>query len=717
MTEKKPDSGKKKNSAKKNNKKEALIIVESPTKAKTIHKYLPKDYKVLASMGHIIDLPKSRLAVDVSNDFTPDYITVRGRAKILNELKKEASKANKVFLASDPDREGEAISYHLKNVLNNYNDNVMRIEFNEITQEAVQNAIATPRKINMNLFYAQQARRVLDRLVGYNISPLLWKKVKKGLSAGRVQSVALKLICEREDQIEKFESQEYWTIDADLSKGNKKVTASLAGFKGEKIAISTEEESSKIISELDGGKFIVREVKKSIKQRRALPPYTTSKLQQDAATRLGFNSAKTMMIAQQLYEGINLAGEGATGLITYMRTDSVRVSQGALERVRSFISDNYSKDYLPENGNFFSSKKNAQDAHEAIRPTDPYRVPSAIKDSLSKDQFKLYDLIWQKFVSSQMNPERYEQMTLYIYNGEYEFRASGKNVLFKGFTVLMEEIVANNEGKEKKDKIKKIPQFQEGDILDADSVNPEQHFTSPPPRYNDASIVKKLEESGVGRPSTYAPTISTLIKRYYITRSSRQLIPTQLGIIVNNILIKNFDEILELGFTAEMESKLDKIEEGNENWVSMIRDFYGDFMESVKEAETNIEEMKSILDEETDYVCEHCGKPMVKKLGKFGFFLACSGFPECRNAKPVPLGPCPKPTCDGNVIKRSTRKGRPFYGCSNYPDCDFSTWYTPLEDSKCQECGSILFEKSASRKKSEDKTVCLNPECKNFHED
>lgn len=691
-----------------------LVVVESPTKAKTLNKFLPKNYKIMASMGHIIDLPKSRLAVDVEKDFHPDYITVRGRAKILNQIKREASKAEEVLLASDPDREGEAISYHLKNVLQPFNKNVKRIEFHEITEEAIRNAVAEPRIINMNLFYAQQARRILDRLVGYNISPILWKKVKKGLSAGRVQSVTLRMLCEREVEIENFVSEEYWTIEVDLHKGNKKVRAALFGFNEKKIEIQNKEQADSIISVLSQGIYQVNDLRIQDKQRKAPPPYTTSKLQQDAATRLGYVSSKTMMIAQQLYEGIDLGIAGSVGLITYMRTDSVRVSESAINKVRDFILKQYGAGYLPSQPNFFSSKKNAQDAHEAIRPTDPFRTPASIKDKLTRDQFRLYELIWQKFVASQLNPELYEQVTLSIKNGSYLFRASGKKVKFKGFTVVMDEIIASSEGKEKKEKLFLIPTFSIGEELNAEQTYVEQHFTSPPPRYNDASIVKKLEESGIGRPSTYAPTISTLMKRYYVSRASRQLIPTQLGRLVNDMLVGHFERILEPGFTASMESKLDQIEDGSENWVTMLHDFYNPFILTVEHAIKNIEEVKSILDEPTDFFCEVCGRPMVKKLGKFGYFLACTGFPECRNAKPVPLGPCPMPGCEGHVIKKSTKRGRPFFGCSKYPSCHFSSWHVPVPEQTCTACGAILFENNRKRKNEENHLQCLNLECERF---
>lgn len=702
---------------KKKTKNTILVVVESPTKAKTLKKYLSSNYKILASMGHIIDLPKSRMAVDVENNFRPDYITVRGRAKILNALKKEAKKAKTVLLASDPDREGEAISYHLKNKLEEVNSNVMRIEFNEITKEAVRQAIQEPRAIKMNLFFAQQARRILDRLVGYNISPILWKKVKKGLSAGRVQSVALREVCEREQLIQKFVPEEFWNVEALFDSDNKKITALLSKIDGNRAEIKNEKQVLEILDELKRGDYHVSDVKKMEKKRNPLPPYITSKLQQDASTRLGFNAYKTMLIAQQLYEGVELEQEGAAGLITYMRTDSFRVSSGALKRVREYIKENYEPAYLPGEALTYKSKKRAQDAHEAIRPTNPFRTPASIKKSLTRDQYRLYELIWAKFVSSQMTPETSEQTTILIDNGRFQFRAGGKKILFKGFTAVMSEIVTNEEGKEQKEKEKKIPSFENGEKLKALEITPSQHFTSPPPRYNDASIVKKLEESGVGRPSTYAPTILTLIKRFYVIRDKRQIKPTELGELINDLLVANFSKLINLSFTATMESNLDLIEEGSMEWIDMLKDFYAPFMETVEDAIKNIEEMRSYFDEETDFECEKCGRKMVKKIGRFGYFLACPGFPACSNAKPIPIGKCPKKDCDGFVVKRSTKRGRPFYGCNNYPDCDFSTWDTPQKDSSCPLCGSIMFEQKGKKKNNPkaENLACLQPTCSNNH--
>ncbi len=676
-----------------------LVIVESPSKAKTINKYLGSDYVISSSVGHVIDLPKSRLAIDVENNFKPEYITIRGKAKVLNELKKLAGSVNQVLLATDPDREGEAISWHLSNALTPKNDNIKRIEFNEITENAVKEAISHPREIDMNMVNAQQARRILDRIVGYNISPLLWKKVKRGLSAGRVQSVALRVICDRENEIDGFIPQEYWTIDAECKAGRRKFQASLHSIDGEKAEITSGDESEKIFNDLKNATLTVTEKKVKERKRKPQPPYITSKLQQDAANRLGFTSQKSMMVAQQLYQGVDIENEGPVGLITYMRTDSTRVSNTALEAVRAYIKDHYDSDYLPETPNTYKNKKGAQDAHEAIRPTDLNRTPDQLKSQLTRDQFRLYELIWKRFVASQMTPEVSEITTLNLEEGRYLFRATGSRILFKGFSVI--------EKAEKSEK-KILPAMEKDDEVEIEELLPEQHFTSPPPRFNDASLVKFLEESGVGRPSTYAPTINTLIQRYYVTRSGRQLVPTVLGKLVNTIMVDNFPAFVSVDFTADLEDKLDLIEEDRSDWVAMIDEFYGPFMENMERAEHNIEEMKGILDEETDIKCEKCGSMMVKKLGKYGFFLACSAFPECRNAKSLPLGKCP--SCeDGDVVKRTSKKGRGnFYSCSNYPDCEFVTRDTPAE-KECPKCGSLLFKKKIRGRGEE--LHCLKEGC------
>ncbi|HSV95339.1 MAG TPA: type I DNA topoisomerase [Spirochaetota bacterium] len=676
-----------------------LIIVESPSKAKTINKYLGGKYIISSSMGHIIDLPKSRLAVNVDDNFTPEYITIRGKAKILNDLKKKAGQASRVLLATDPDREGEAISWHLANALRPKNDNILRIEFNEITETAILEAVRHPRDIDMSLVNAQQARRILDRIVGYNISPILWRKVKKGLSAGRVQSVALRVICEREKEIESFAPEEYWSLDAVLELKGKKFTGSFYSLEGEKTKLKTKADVDAVLERLGDGPFTVKSVQRKERRRNPLAPYITSKMQQDAANRLGFTSGKIMMVAQQLYEGIDLKGEGPVGLITYMRTDSTRVSDSALSAVRRYIGESFAEGYLPEKPNTYANKKNAQDAHEAIRPTDVFRTPESLKADLSRDQYRLYGLIWRRFVSSQMTSEVSEVSTVMLERGDVAFRASGSRVLFDGFTAVDSE-----------DKTKKmdLPKLAEGDEPAVREYLPEQHFTTPPPRYNDASLVKFLEESGIGRPSTYAPTINTLIARYYAVRSGRQLVPTVLGRLVNEIMMAHFGSLVSIDFTAKMEERLDLVEESRADWVDMLREFYSSFKITVDEAEHKIEEMKNILDEETDEVCEKCGGKMMKKLGKFGFFLACSGFPECRNAKSLPLGKCPVDACEGDVVKRQAKKGRPFYACSRYPECTFMTREVP-SNKPCPKCGSLLFSRRV--KNRGQMLICLKESC------
>lgn len=677
-------------------KDKTLVIVESPSKAKTINKYLGKDYIVEASMGHLVDLPKSRMGVDVEKDFQPEYITVRGRTGLLNKLKKIASEVKDILLATDPDREGEAISYHIANYIKDKNPNIKRIEFHEITENAIKNAIQNPRDINMDLVYAQQARRVLDRLVGYNISPILWQKIKRGLSAGRVQSVALRLICEREEEIKNFVPEEYWTIEVDFLANKKKLTTNLVSLNQNKIEIKNEVEANKIVEILKSlPEYKIHSIKTKERKRQPSAPYTTSKLQQDAANRLGYTSQKTMMVAQQLYEGIEIDGS-PVGLITYMRTDSTRVSPEALNQVRSFIEKTYGKEMLSEKPRIFSkASKNAQEAHEAIRPTNVEFTPEKIERFLNKDQFKLYQLIWNKFVASQMAEEIAELTSIDIIgkkdSDEYLFRANFKKVKFKGFTLIYND-------EEDKDNFREFS-IQEGDIVKLQNIKPIQHFTQPPSRYTDATMVKALEESGVGRPSTYAPTIQTLLKRYYVVRQQRALKPTELGMLVNKMLIKFFPEMVDIQFTAKMEEELDQIANSELNWVDMLKKFYYPFMETVENALKNMESLKTYLDEPTDIKCEKCGRPMVKKIGKKGYFLACTGFPECMNAKSIPLGKCP--VCEkGDVVLKNTRKkqSRPFYGCSRYPECQFTTWDKPVEGRTCPKCGKLLLEKSDKEK-------------------
>ncbi len=684
-----------------------LIIVESPAKAKTIQKYLGAKYSVSASMGHLLDLPKSRLAIDVDNDFTPEYITVRGKAKILKALQQEAGKSDLVLLATDNDREGEAISFHLRNALLKKKPglSIKRIVFNEITPDVIRESVSHPGEIDLSKVKAQKARRVLDRLVGYNLSPILWKKVKNGLSAGRVQSVALRLICEREKEVEAFVPEEYWSLEAEIHKGKTSFRALLSSIEGEKTNIKSNEEILKIIDSLHGLPFQVSGINEQEKTTRPKPPSTTSQLQQAAANRLGFTSAKTMQIAQQLYEGVDL-GSGRVGLITYMRTDSTRVSTTALESVRAFLSEQY-PGAVPEKANTYSVGKRAEDAHEAIRPTYVQNTPDTTKAHLNKDQLKLYSLIWERFVSSQMIPAQSVTLTVEFQAGKAVFRASARRVVEPGFQRVL-KILAS------KEKHKTLPRFSPGEEVECLSFHPEQHFTSGPARFTDATIVKALEEKGIGRPSTYAPIISVLLNRYYVSRKNRQLVPTQLGRIISDLLTSSFPDLVNEDFTAEMEKRLDAVEEDKAQWVDVIRSFYGGFKEQVDHVMETLESIKGVLDEPTNHTCEKCGRPMVKKLGRYGFFIACTGFPECRNTKAVPLGDCPRPDCDGKIVARRKQGGRSreFYGCSNYPECDFISHYKPLNLS-CPRCGMFLVEKR-DKQRGEYKS-CINPECDYLH--
>ncbi|MBS4536062.1 type I DNA topoisomerase [Clostridium sp. D2Q-14] len=669
----------------------SLVIVESPAKAKTIGKFLGKKYKIKASVGHIIDLPKSKLGIDVDNNFDPRYITIRGKGPILSELKKEAKKADKVYLATDPDREGEAISWHLANALKLDKEENNRIEFNEITKNAITNAIKKPRKIDMDLVDAQQARRTLDRLVGYKISPLLWKKVRKGLSAGRVQSVATKLVVDREREIEKFNPEEYWSIDFLLLKDKFEFESTLKNKiingKIEKVKISNEKESNDIINEISKSELIIKNIKKGRKKRNPYPSYTTSNLQQDASTRLGFSTKKTMSLAQDLYQGIDIKGEGTVGLITYIRTDSTRISNEAQQASKEYILKNFGKKYLAKS-KATKNKKNIQDAHEAIRPTDVQKTPSLIKDSLKKDQYRLYKLIWERFVASQMAPALYDTLTIDISAGNYILRTSGSKIKFDGFMKIYS--VKN------KDKNINIPDMKVGDKVEIKDILPKQHFTQPPARYSEASLVKTMEELGIGRPATYSPTISTILSRGYVILENKYFKPTELGIIVTDLLIEYFKNIINEEFTADLESKLDKIEEGKIVWKKVIEEFYEDFKTVLKVAEEEIIEID--MDEETDIECEKCGRNMVIKHGRYGKFLACPGYPECKNTKPI-LNKidvsCPK--CkDGEIIERRSKKGRKFYGCTNYPECDFVSWDKPI-NKKCPNCNNILVQKNSKK--------------------
>lgn len=694
--------------AKKSAKSEStLVIVESPAKAKTIEKYLGKGFTVKASMGHLIDLPKSRMAIQIENNFEPEYITVRGRAKLLKDLQKDAKKSDHVLLASDPDREGEAIAWHLNNALKEKTDaDIKRVVFNEITPNAIKEAVKNPREIDENLVNAQKARRVLDRLVGYNLSPLLWEKVKNGLSAGRVQSVALRLICEREKEVEDFIPEEYWTLEADFQKGKTMFTAQLVRYKNQKPELKNEETVNKIISEILNSECKVIDKKETDKTIRPKAPYTTSKLQQDAANRLGFTSKKTMQVAQQLYEGVQI-GNSRVGLITYMRTDSVRIAKSALDDVRSWISKNY-PNQLPPESITYAVGKSAQDAHECIRPTYIDYTPDSIKEYLTRDQYRLYAIIWERFFSSQMNNAKTRTTSVEIQAGDAVFRASASKLVEKGFYSVMKVLSA------KEELSGNLPSLAVGEVLsNAHKFYPEQHFTQGPARYTDASIVKMLEEKGIGRPSTYAPIISVLLDRYYVTRNNKQLMPTVLGKMISKILVEAFPEVINEHFTADIENKLDEVEQNKIVWNNMIGDFYGDFKKRIDEVESTTESIKGFLDEKTNLTCEKCGKPMLKKLGRFGYFLACSGFPECHNTKSIPLAKCPVTGCNGDIVERKSKgRGKSFFGCTNYPKCSFITHFKPI-DSNCPKCGWFLVEKFD--KKNGNYKSCINPDCDYLH--
>ncbi|MBO4533723.1 MAG: type I DNA topoisomerase [Treponema sp.] len=685
---------------------QTLVIVESPAKAHTIEKYLGTGYTVKASMGHLIDLPKSRMAIDIDNDFQPEYITVRGRAKLLKELQKDAKKADNVLLASDNDREGEAIAWHLNNALREKTDaKISRIVFNEITPTAITEAVKHPGEIVEAKVNAQKARRVLDRLVGYNLSPLLWTKVKNGLSAGRVQSVALRLICEREKEVEDFLPEEYWTLDADFSKGKSNFTAQLVKYKGETPELKSEAEVNTIMETIKNTPCVVSSIKKTDKTVRPKPPFTTSKLQQAAANRLGYTSRKTMQIAQQLYEGIQI-GQNRVGLITYMRTDSVRISDTALEDVRGWLTKNYPDD-LPAEPIHYSVGKAAQDAHEGIRPTYTTYTPESVKEYLNHDQFRLYSIIWERFVSSQMNNAKMVTTSVEITSGEAVFRVAASKITEKGFYNVIKLLAS------KEEKSSSLPSMKEGEEIKVEKFHPEQHFTQGPARYTDASIVRMLEEKGIGRPSTYAPIISVLLDRYYVTRSNKQLVPTQLGKIISKILVESFPDVINESFTAEVENKLDEVENNELVWNTMMKEFYAPFKKRVDEVMETQESIKGFLDEQTDLKCDLCGKPMVKKLGRFGYFLACSGFPECHNTKSIPLAKCPCKDCGGDIVERKTKgRGKSFYGCTNYPKCSFISHFKPI-DQYCPQCGWFLVEKFD--KKNGSYKSCINPDCNYLH--
>lgn len=681
--------------------KKYLVIVESPAKAATIGKFLGNNYKIEASMGHVRDMPKSQMGIDFEHDFEPKYITIRGKGELLGKLRKDAKAADKVYLATDPDREGEAISWHLLHALNLGEEKpISRITFNEITKTAVKKSITEARDIDMDLVDAQQARRVLDRVVGYTISDLLWKKVKKGLSGGRVQSVALRLICDREGEIREFIPEEYWTLGAKLKDADGKGFEAKFYGKGEtKTELANETETNEVLDGLKGKDFAVTDVKTGSRQKKPVAPFTTSTMQQEASKHLNMATQKTMMIAQQLYEGVNVKGEGTVGLVSYIRTDSFRISDEAYEAAVAFIKETYGDAFVNPERIVYKSKGKTQDAHEAIRPTNVSRTPESIKDSLSKDQYRLYKLIWERFVASQMSPAVYDTLSVKLSAGDYTFRASGSRLRFSGF------LEAYSKGEEEDEKV--IPKLTQGDILQAEQLLPEQHFTQPPARYTDASLIKTLEEIGVGRPSTYAPTLTTIQARHYVTKEAKNLFPTELGEMVDEIMKTYFPDIVDIDFTANMEKRLDDVEMGKEEWKQIIRDFYPDFKKSVENAAEKLEKIE-IKDEETDIVCEKCGRNMVIKYGRYGKFLACPGFPECQNAKPYfeEAGVnCPE--CGGKVLIKKTKRGRIYYGCEHNGDgCDFMSWNKPTGE-KCPECGAFLEEKG----RKNPKIVCSNEKC------
>lgn len=672
-----------------------LVIVESPAKAKTIEKYLGKKYKVKASLGHLRDLPKSQMGVDVDNNYEPKYITIRGKGPILQDLKKEAKKAKKIYLAADPDREGEAIAWHLANQLGVDIDSDCRVVFNEITKGAVKESFKTPRPINMDLVDAQQARRVLDRLVGYNISPILWKKVKKGLSAGRVQSVALRLIIDREKEIEAFIPEEYWSITVDFDKDETPFQAVYYGDAKKKLKLASKEEVDRILKDVESSPFEVTNVVKKERKRNPAVPFTTSSLQQEAARKLNFRARKTMMVAQELYEGITIGKEGTVGLITYMRTDSTRVSETAKEEAKQYITEMFGEEYNAPAAKEKEPSKKAQDAHEAVRPTAVMRPPAGMKQYLTNDQYKLYKLIWERFVASQMAPAILDTVTVDIMNGDHRFRANGSQVKFPGFMKVY--IEGSDDKKEQPVNEKMLPVLVEEETLEEENIESKQHFTQPPPRYSEARLVKTLEELGIGRPSTYAPTLDTLQKRNYVRLDARRFIPTELGGIVHEAVNEYFPNIIDIEFTAGMEADLDKIEEGEIAWKEVIDEFYQDFAKHVERADAEMEEIE-IKDEPAGEDCEKCGSPMVYKMGRYGKFMACSNFPDCRNTKAIVKKIGVKcPTCkEGDVVERKSKRNRIFYGCDQYPECDYVSWDKPIARA-CPKCETTLVERRARK--------------------
>lgn len=674
-----------------------LVIVESPAKAKTIKKYLGSGYDVIASMGHVRDLPSSKLSVDIKNDFKPKYEIINGKESLVEELQEKAKKSDKVFLATDPDREGEAISWHLAYLLGLDLDDIDRVEFNEITKTGVKNGMSNPRTINIDLVNAQQARRILDRIVGYKLSPFVSQKIHRGLSAGRVQSVAVRLVVDRENEIRKFKPEEYWSVDAKfVPKGARKsFDASLMEKDGKKIKISNEKEAQSILDELANAEYVVSKVKNGTRKKSPAPPFITSTLQQEASRKLSFQSKKTMRIAQELYEGIEIEGLGAMGLITYMRTDSLRISNDAIKEAKDYIVSNFGSKYYPSKARTYKSKANAQDGHEAIRPSSPSLAPDDVKSSLSSDQYKLYKLIWNRFIASQMSECIHKTTQFDIEANGYLFRASGYKIDFDGFTKLYQE---SKDTKDDKENV--LPNIESGTICRLKEISPNQHFTQPPARFNEASLIKALEENGIGRPSTYASTISTIISRQYVKRDGKLLVPTELGETLSQLMKDRFPKIVNVKFTAGLEQQLDDVEIGNIDWVSLLNEFYDEFEKTLKKAKEDMKGVKiQLKEDETDIICEKCGRKMVIKVGRYGKFIACPGYPECKNIKKyVEKAGTSCPKCGGDVIIKHTKKGKVFYGCSNYPKCDFVSWYEPTND-KCPNCGEILYKKNGKKVK------------------
>ena len=685
-----------------------LVIVESPAKARTISKFLGRTYKVEASNGHVRDLPKSQLGVDIEHDFEPKYITIRGRGEVLERIRKEARSAKSVILATDPDREGEAISWHLAHILGIDPDSACRVEFNEITEKTVKSAIKQPRAINQQLVDAQQARRMLDRLVGYKISPLLWVKIKKGLSAGRVQSVATRMICDRETEIETFEPEEYWHVTAKLRAGGKTLEARLYSLDGERVSLSDEQAANDAKARIAGGGFVIKSVKRGERHKHPAPPFTTSNLQQEASRKLGFTTSKTMQIAQQLYEGVDIEGRGTLGLISYIRTDSVRLSDEAVSAAREASESRYGAEYVPEKPVVYKGRKSAQDAHEAIRPASIDLRPEDIKASLTRDQFNLYKLVYLRFIACQMADAVYETQQIEIANDSgVVLRSSAERLKFAGFTAVYEE--GRDDGAQDEQIAGALEDVSEGSEAVVEETEATQHFTQAPPRYTEASLVRALEEKGIGRPSTYAPTISTILARGYVTREKKQLYPTELGVMITDMMKEHFTDIVDIAFTAGMEEQLDEVEEGKRGWRDVLRDFYGPFEKTLEKAEAEIEKVE-IKDEVSDVVCDKCGAMMVYKFGRFGRFLACPNFPECRNTKAIQVeiaAPCP--VCGGKLLEKTSRKGRKFYGCERYPECDFVSWEMPVEQ-KCPKCGGYMVLKRG--RKGESYYLCANENCR-----